>query len=82
MGLAFLASGKYFLINNGPYYQNYDIPIEQGRTNSTYFSTRAPPAHGSARSPLTYESGYPRRSFSPIIFPMIRSPRRKWMSRH
>ena len=28
MGLAFLSSGKYFLINNGPYYQNYDIPID------------------------------------------------------
>ena len=27
MGLGFLSGGKYFAINNGPYYQNYDIPI-------------------------------------------------------
>lgn len=27
VGLAFLSSGKYFAINNGPYYQNYDIKI-------------------------------------------------------
>jgi len=26
VGLAFLASGKYFLINNGPYYQSFDDP--------------------------------------------------------
>jgi len=26
VGLAFLASGKFFLINNGPYYQNLDDP--------------------------------------------------------
>jgi len=26
MGLAFLAAGRYFLINNGPYFGNYDLP--------------------------------------------------------
>lgn len=26
VGLAFLASGRYFLINNGPYFGNYDLP--------------------------------------------------------
>ena len=26
MGLGFLAAGKYFLINNGPYFHNFDIP--------------------------------------------------------
>lgn len=25
-GLAFLASGRYFLINNGPYFPNFDLP--------------------------------------------------------
>jgi len=37
MGLAFLSSGKYFLMNNGPYYQNYDLPIDLTRTNSNLF---------------------------------------------
>ncbi|MDF2686868.1 MAG: hypothetical protein K0S55_2051, partial [Clostridia bacterium] len=27
VGLGFLSSGKYFLMNNGPYYGNYNIPI-------------------------------------------------------
>ena len=27
VGLGFLSSGKYFAINNGPYFQDYDIPI-------------------------------------------------------
>ncbi len=26
MGLGFLSAGKYFLINNGPYFRNFDIP--------------------------------------------------------
>lgn len=26
MGLSFLSAGKYFLINNGPYFPNYNIP--------------------------------------------------------
>lgn len=26
VGLAFLAAGRYFLINNGPYFANYDLP--------------------------------------------------------
>jgi len=26
VGLAFLASGRYFLVNNGPYFANYDLP--------------------------------------------------------
>jgi len=29
MGLGFLSSGKYFAINNGPYYQNYDIRVPE-----------------------------------------------------
>ena len=47
MGLAFLSSGKYFLINNGPYYQNYDIPIDLSEPTQTCFSTRGRRAPGS-----------------------------------
>ena len=31
VGLSFLSTGKYFLINNGPYYMNFDIPNAQQR---------------------------------------------------
>jgi alpha-galactosidase len=37
MGLAFLSSGKYFLMNNGPYYQNYDVPIDGSKSNVNLF---------------------------------------------
>jgi len=30
-GAAFLTAGRYFLVNNGPYYQSYDIPIDPRR---------------------------------------------------
>ena len=37
VGLAFLAAGRYFLVNNGPYYQNYDVPIDPERQNWNLF---------------------------------------------
>ena len=33
VGLAFLASGKYFAVNNGPYYPNLDHPYVWGKTD-------------------------------------------------
>ena len=34
VGLAFLAAGRYFLINNGPYFGNFDLPNSQdGNSN-------------------------------------------------
>ena len=36
-GLGFLSAGKYFLINNGPYFQNYDVPIDPVRNNWNLF---------------------------------------------
>jgi hypothetical protein len=32
-GLAWLSAGKYFLVNNGPYHMNYDIPFDREREN-------------------------------------------------
>jgi alpha-galactosidase len=29
VGLAWLSAGKYFLINNGPYYMNYDLAVSE-----------------------------------------------------
>lgn len=40
VGLAFLAAGKFFLINNGPYYWDFDIPREKiadGNANLFFF---------------------------------------------
>jgi alpha-galactosidase len=41
-GLGFLAAGKYFLINNGPYFFNYDVNVPpdrsgQGRNSNVFF---------------------------------------------
>ena len=35
-GLAFLSSGKYFFTNNGPYYENYDIPCPEDKWNNIF----------------------------------------------
>jgi alpha-galactosidase len=69
MGLAFLASGKYFLINNGPYYQNYDIPIDLKRTNSNLFFYQGPARTWIARSPLTFDKWIPSTLFLTHYFP-------------
>ena len=69
MGLAFLASGKYFLINNGPYYQNYDVPIDLGKTNSNLFFHQGPARTWIARSPLTFDRWIPSTLFLTHYFP-------------
>jgi alpha-galactosidase len=69
MGLAFLSSGKYFLINNGPYYQSYDIPIDLGRTNSNLFFYQGPARTWIARSPLTFDKWIPSTLFLTHYFP-------------
>jgi alpha-galactosidase len=69
MGLAFLASGKYFLINNGPYYQSYDIPIDLQRTNSNVFFYQGPARTWIARSPLTFDKWIPSTLFLTHYFP-------------
>ena len=69
MGLAFLSSGKYFLINNGPYYQNYDIPIDLERTNSNLFFHQGPARTWIARSPLTFDKWIPSTLYLTHYFP-------------
>jgi alpha-galactosidase len=69
MGLAFLSSGKYFLMNNGPYYQNYDIPIDLERTNSNLFFHQGPARTWIARSPLTFDKWIPSTLFLTHYFP-------------
>lgn len=58
VGLGFLSSGKYFLINNGPYYSNYDINIPDTQWCNIF-------VHGGSarpricRSPLTFDKWIP-----------------------
>ena len=69
MGLAFLSSGKYFLVNNGPYYQNYDIPIDLAHRNSNLFFYQGPARTWIARSPLTFDKWIPSTLFLTHYFP-------------
>lgn len=57
-GLAFLSSGKYFSINNGPYYQNYDIKIPQDQW-SNIFVNPGPARSWICRQNLAYDRWIP-----------------------
>jgi len=37
VGLAFLTVGKYFLVNNGPYFANYDLPTPTANNVNMFF---------------------------------------------
>lgn len=58
VGLQFLASGKYFLINNGPYSHDYNIPVPADSNVNLFFY----PGAGRSwicRTPLTYDKWIP-----------------------
>ncbi len=58
MGLSFLAAGKYFLINNGPYYDNYNLPTPaDGYSNIFVRPGQARP--WICRAPLSYDKWLP-----------------------
>jgi len=59
VGLGFLASGKYFLINNGPYYQNYDVPINPDKDNWNIFFYPGAARSWICRTPLTFDKWIP-----------------------
>jgi alpha-galactosidase len=59
VGLGFLASGKYFLINNGPYYQNYDVPIDPNKDNWNIFFYPGAARTWICRTPLTFDKWIP-----------------------
>jgi alpha-galactosidase len=59
-GLSFLSSGRYFLINNGPYGRNYDIPRESMNTgNGNLFFYKGPARAWICRSPLGLDRWIP-----------------------
>lgn len=58
VGLGFLAAGKYFLINNGPYLHNYDIPRAEDAWSNIF--VHPGPARGwICRTPLSYDRWIP-----------------------
>ena len=61
VGLCFLSAGRYFLVNNGPYYSNYDVPIENTWSN---IFVRPGPARGRiCRKPLGFDRWIPSVCF-------------------
>ena len=58
-GLGFLSAGKYFLINNGPYLFNYDLPINKEAQNWNLFFYPGPARTWICRTPLTYDRWIP-----------------------
>jgi len=69
VGLGFLSAGKYFLINNGPYYQNYDVPIDPVKDNWNLFFHKGPARTWICRAPLSYDSWIPSILFLTHYFP-------------
>jgi len=69
VGLAFLAAGKYFLINNGPYYHNYDVPIDKANDNWNLFFHPGPARGWICRTSLGYDKWIPSTLFLTHYFP-------------
>jgi len=61
VGLAFLTAGKYFLINNGPYLQSFDVPTDKDVhwSNPNLFFFPGPARDWVCRTPLTYDTWIP-----------------------
>ncbi len=69
VGLAFLSAGRYFLVNNGPYYQNYDVPIDPERQNWNLFFHPGPARTWITRSTYGYDKWIPAELFLTHYFP-------------
>lgn len=69
VGLAFLSAGRFFLINNGPYYFNYDIPFDREHQNWNIFFYKGPARTWICRTPLTYDKWIPSILFLAHYFP-------------
>lgn len=57
-GLGFLAVGKYFLVNNGPYYFSYDVPTPPPGNNNMFFHP-GPARTWICRMPLSLDKWVP-----------------------
>ena len=61
VGLSFLSVGKYFLINNGPYFPSFDIPTDRDVhwDNPNVFFHPGPARDWVVRTPLAYDTWIP-----------------------
>jgi alpha-galactosidase len=67
-GLAFLSVGKYFLLNNGPYYENFDAPLPENKNWNLFFQPG--PARGwLCRAGLAFDRWIPSVLFLTHFFP-------------
>lgn len=71
VGLSFLEAGKYFLINNGPYYPNFDVPrTDPGEFyNYNVFFQPGPSRSMLCRSAYAYDKWIPSVLFLVHYFP-------------
>jgi alpha-galactosidase len=58
MGLAFPSAGKFFLVNNGPYFHNYDLPPPADGNVNLFFNP-GPARAWIGRSTLEYDRWIP-----------------------
>lgn len=67
VGLSFLASGKYFAMNNGPYFHNFDLADTWGsplpNKNANVFVQPGPARTWFTRSVLSYDKWLPSTLF-------------------
>jgi len=77
VGLGFLSAGKYFLINNGPYSSNYDMPVPRDGNVNLFFYP-GPARAWVCRAPLTYDKWLPSVLFLTHYLPDDRYPKHGW----
>ncbi|HZU24499.1 MAG TPA: alpha-galactosidase, partial [Bryobacteraceae bacterium] len=68
-GLQFLSAGRYFVINNGPYYMNYNIPFDQNNSNWNVFFYKGTARTWIARAPLSFDRWIPSTLLLTHYFP-------------
>lgn len=77
VGLQFLASGKYFLINNGPYSHDYQMPVPaDGNVNLFFYP--GPARAWICRAPLGYDKWLPSVLFLTHYLPDDTYTQRGW----
>ncbi len=69
VGLSFLSAGRFFLINNGPYLADYDLPHTEGAQNDNLFFYPGPARTWICRQPLTYDEWIPSNLLLTHYFP-------------
>ncbi|MCL2660450.1 MAG: alpha-galactosidase [Acidobacteriaceae bacterium] len=69
VGLGFLVSGRFSLMNNGPYYGDYDIPKDIQPRYDNLFAYQGQARTWITRTPLTYDRWIPSNLFLTHYFP-------------